>query len=150
MFLSPKMYELAQGCTQPPIPHVLGHHYPRLKLPWHEGDHSPPSIAKVKNEWSYTSTFPSMPSWCWQGRHILPQIALSKVHKTEKITNTLYSGLTEHSWYSDSLWAGQSGIKSQQWWDFLHPHKVALEPTQPPVKWVPGLSPGSKVASMWC
>ena len=31
-------------------------------LPWRDFDHSP-SSAKVKNEWSYTSTTPDMSSW---------------------------------------------------------------------------------------
>lgn len=31
---------------------------PGVKQPQHEGDHSPPSSAMVKNEWSYTSASP--------------------------------------------------------------------------------------------
>jgi hypothetical protein len=35
---------------------------PEVKRPWREADHSPPSSAKVKNAWRYTST-PNTFSW---------------------------------------------------------------------------------------
>jgi hypothetical protein len=34
------------------------------------------------------------------------------------------------------------GIKSRWGQDFLHTSILALEPTQPPIQWVPGLSQG--------
>jgi len=42
--------------TQPPIQWVARAPYPGVKLQGHEADHSPPSIAEVKNAWNYTST----------------------------------------------------------------------------------------------
>jgi hypothetical protein len=42
--------------TQPPLQWVPGALSPEGRRPGRETDHSPPSSAEVKNEWSYTST----------------------------------------------------------------------------------------------
>jgi hypothetical protein len=41
-----------------PVRRILGALSPEVKRPGRKTDHSPPSIAKVKNAWSYTSTPP--------------------------------------------------------------------------------------------
>jgi hypothetical protein len=51
-------YRTALGSTQPPIQWVPGALSLGVKRPGSEADHSPPSSAEVKNEWSYTSTPP--------------------------------------------------------------------------------------------
>jgi hypothetical protein len=48
----------ALGHTKPPIQWVPGALSLGVKRPGREADHSPPSSAKVKNAWSYTSTPP--------------------------------------------------------------------------------------------
>jgi len=49
---------LVLGLTEPPVQWVPGVLSPGVKWPGNEADHSLPSNAKVKNEWSYTSTLP--------------------------------------------------------------------------------------------
>jgi hypothetical protein len=39
-----------------------------VKHPRHQADHLPSPSRDLKNEWSYTSTLPVMPSWCTQGQ----------------------------------------------------------------------------------
>jgi hypothetical protein len=46
----------ALGPTRPAIQWILEGLYLRVKRPGSEADNSPPSSAKVKNAWSYTST----------------------------------------------------------------------------------------------
>jgi hypothetical protein len=46
----------ALGPTQPPIQWVPGAPSLGVKRQRREADHSPPSSAQVRNEWSYTST----------------------------------------------------------------------------------------------
>jgi hypothetical protein len=52
------MSRMALESTQPPTQWILGSFSPEIKQPGHESDHSPPSAAKVKTAWSYTSTPP--------------------------------------------------------------------------------------------
>jgi hypothetical protein len=42
-----------------------------------------------------------------------------------------------------------SGIESQWGRDFPHLSPPTLEPTQPPIQWVQGISPGGKAVGAW-
>jgi hypothetical protein len=44
--------------TQPPIKWISGALSPGVKWPRRQADHSPPTSAKVKKMWVYTSVFP--------------------------------------------------------------------------------------------
>jgi hypothetical protein len=58
IFLFTTESRTALGPIQPPIQRVLGALFLGVKRPEREADHSPPSSAEVKNEWSYISTPP--------------------------------------------------------------------------------------------
>ena len=58
----PKMSRPTRWPTQPPIQWVSGSFTPGGKRLGRKADHSSPSYAEVKNEWSYTST----PTICFQ------------------------------------------------------------------------------------
>jgi len=53
------------GTHSASFPMSTGVSFPAVKRPGHEADHSPPSSAEVKNEWSHTSTHPYFfIAWC--------------------------------------------------------------------------------------
>jgi hypothetical protein len=58
--------QTGSGATQPPIQWVPGAVSLGLKRPGREADHSPPSSAKFRNSWSYTSTLPIQ----WRGAQL--------------------------------------------------------------------------------
>jgi hypothetical protein len=62
-------FQNGSGSTQPYIQWVPGALSLGVKRPGREADHSPPSSAESKNEWSYTSTpyYASM-EWCLKHR----------------------------------------------------------------------------------
>jgi hypothetical protein len=62
IFLFTTASRTALGSTQPPIQRLPGAFSLGVKQPGREADHSPPSSAEIKNEWSYTST-PNTSSW---------------------------------------------------------------------------------------
>jgi hypothetical protein len=56
IFLFTTVSRTALRPTQPPIQWVQGDHSLGVKRPRREADHSPPSSARIKNAWNYTST----------------------------------------------------------------------------------------------
>jgi len=59
------MSRSALGPTQPPSSWVITPLDTRLKRPEHEEEHSPPSSAVAKTNWSYISTVPyALTTWC--------------------------------------------------------------------------------------
>jgi len=58
IFLFTTMSRPAPGPTHPPIQRVPGALSLGINWPGRVADHLPPSSAKVKNAWSYTSTPP--------------------------------------------------------------------------------------------
>jgi hypothetical protein len=58
IFLLSTLSRPVLGSTQPPIQWVPGALSPGIKQPGLEADHSPPTIAEIKNMWICTSTPP--------------------------------------------------------------------------------------------
>jgi hypothetical protein len=46
---------------------------------------------------------------------------------------------------------GLDGLRIEFWWGrvFSYMSRTTVGPTQPPVKWVPGLFPGAKATGAW-
>jgi hypothetical protein len=61
---------VALGSTQPPLRWIQGALSPEIKRPGLEANHSPPTVAEVKQMWSYTS-ITHTPSWrsVWLVKH---------------------------------------------------------------------------------
>jgi hypothetical protein len=56
--------QISSEATHLPIQWVVGAYSLGVNCLGLEADHSPPSSAKVKNAWNYTSTPPHTFSWC--------------------------------------------------------------------------------------
>ena len=70
---------------QPPV--GTRGYFPGVKRPEHEVDYSPPSSAKIKNEWSCTYTLHTV-SWRGQGKlYLLP----STLYQTDRLQCFLYA-----------------------------------------------------------
>jgi hypothetical protein len=95
--------------TQPPIQWVQGTLYSGVKWLEHESDHSPPSSAKDKNAWSYTTTS----EYVFMAWYLMKQLMFTKcccwrwkvVPKTSVILNQLIRLIVREDFinFSDSL-----------------------------------------------
>jgi hypothetical protein len=63
--------------------------------------------------------------------------------------HSAFKGLKVGRDSSFGIATGRSGDRIPMGWDFPHPPTLALGPTQPPIQWVPGLSPGDKAVGAW-
>jgi hypothetical protein len=126
---------------RPPIQWIPESHSSGVKQPRHEADHSPPSGAEVKKEWSCTSTTPYV------------FIAWGLISTKDNFTFTLiyqqwYScpatrhegawGKRRHSSYSFSA----SALDRGEWWAShpgraLPPGRGPLVPTEQEAGWAP-------------
>jgi hypothetical protein len=86
IFLFTTVSRTALGPTQPPLQWALGVLSFGVKQPGHDADYSPPTSAKVKNAWSYTST-PQYVFMAWHlVKHSLPCLSLSDLSYQEEIS----------------------------------------------------------------
>jgi hypothetical protein len=91
-----------------PISYSMGTRgsFPGVKWPGHEADHSPPSSAKVKNVWSYTSTSPIR----------LHGVVLSWRKHRDNFTLTFYTLPCSHRKYTfQTTFERQHSVSWPQW-----------------------------------
>jgi hypothetical protein len=145
IFLFITVPRTALGPTQPPIQSgpvalSLG-----LKWPGGEADHSPPSSAEVKNAWSYTSTPPiclhgvalcwSIGTICtWFHPFVSAWISLLHPHVVG-IRQSVKRWAT--GWTIGVL--GFDFRRGLGIFLFTTASRTAVDPTQPPIHWVPGV-----------
>jgi len=96
IFYFSKISTLAVGPNQPTIQEIPGF-FRGVEWPGHEVNHKPPSSAKVKNEYSYTST-PPFAFMTWKGT-TLPLIKSAYQYMHYKVLLLL---LTYEGWNFNS------------------------------------------------
>jgi hypothetical protein len=75
----------------------------------------------------------------------------SSSEQTDPLSCRLYTNVGRNSIVGIATRYGLDGPGIESPWgrDFPHPFRPAMEPTQPPIQWVPGLFPGGKAAGAW-
>jgi hypothetical protein len=84
----------------------------------------------------HSSVVPTIEDYCWN-RYILHQHYAVREGRVSVVGIATRYGLDG------------AGIESRWGRDFSQPSRPALESTQPPIQWVPGLFPGGKAAGAW-
>ena len=121
--------------------------FPGVNRPGRGVDHPPPFSAEVTERIELYLYSPSGPLWPVIGWILPLPVHFTSIHYWYILNYVGWNSIVSIATCCElEVWGSNTGRSSR---DFPHQCKLAVGPTQPCVRWVLALFPGSKVARVW-